>query len=91
MQSLNDIDQSVNGPITSGDGFFDELARLRQLREDMEYQRKAIMYKLVSKKLNEKDRLVQEEKLKAIEAKQLTNLRQLKEAMEAMARSRLRV
>lgn len=49
------------------------------------------MYKLVSKKLNEKDRLVQEEKLKAIEAKQLTNLRQLKEAMEAMARSRLRV
>jgi hypothetical protein len=37
MQSLNDIDQSVNGQITSGDGFFDELARLRQLREDMEY------------------------------------------------------
>jgi hypothetical protein len=57
----------------------------------MEHQRKAIMYKLVSKKLNEKDRKVEEEKMKAIEAKQLTNLRQLKEAMEAMARSRLRV
>ena len=57
----------------------------------MEHQRKAIMYKLVSNKLNEKDRKVEEEKMKALEAKQLTNLRQLKEAMEAMARSRLRV